>query len=304
MKTDLDIYEIGYKTEKFNEEPHYGVYINTNKCSFEILLNDMLIIKHIDQSDLGLKGSYYPLNWNISKSGSQKFEIKLFPSFNQDINEPYKTLTSNSGVSLKVVRSVIKNKQFVDEQDIYNYRTPQKDVAGKMHSTFEEQPIFTDRFVIDIDVPFQINTLEQSEVLYFKDEEKQKELERKVVAKYNEIRNIYLNENKNQLANISYNKEKRIAQQLFLTSEEIEDRWNNDYQFRTDSNLEFFDLKPIENFQMKFYANGKLVCLEKINNGKSALWGGFKRKDKNLITTTYILIYLHCSKGSNKLEVY
>jgi hypothetical protein len=28
---------------------------------------------------------------------------------------------------------------------------------------------------------------------------------------------------------------------------------------------------------MNFYANGKLVCLEKINNKKSALWGGFKR---------------------------
>jgi hypothetical protein len=29
---------------------------------------------------------------------------------------------------------------------------------------------------------------------------------------------------KNQLANINYNKEKRIAQQMFLTSEEIKDR--------------------------------------------------------------------------------
>lgn len=35
---------------------------------------------------------------------------------------------------------------------------------------------------------------------------------------------------------------------------------------------------------MTFYANGKLVCLEKINNEKSALWGGFKRKDKGVGT--------------------
>ena len=55
---------------------------------------------------------------------------------------------------------------------------------------------------------------------------------------------------KNQLANINYNKEKRIAQQMFLTSEEIKDRWDNDYQFRTDENLTFFDLKPIENYRM------------------------------------------------------
>jgi hypothetical protein len=63
-------------------------------------------------------------------------------------------------------------------------------------------------------------------------------------------------------------------------------------------------LKPIEKFAVKFYANGKIVCLEKINNKKSALWGGFKRKDKEEITTTYIPLFLYLPKGSNELLVY
>ena len=55
---------------------------------------------------------------------------------------------------------------------------------------------------------------------------------------------------------------------------------------------------------MSFYADGKVVCLEKLNNKKSSLWGGFKRKDKDVITTTYILLYLYKPKGSNNLAVY
>jgi len=55
---------------------------------------------------------------------------------------------------------------------------------------------------------------------------------------------------------------------------------------------------------MTFYANGQLVCLEKINNEKSALWGGFKRKDKEVGTTTYIPLYLYRQKNSKELQVY
>lgn len=55
---------------------------------------------------------------------------------------------------------------------------------------------------------------------------------------------------------------------------------------------------------MTFYADGKIVCLEKINNEKSALWGGFKKKDKDIVTTTYISLYLYCPQNSGKLEIY
>jgi hypothetical protein len=41
-----------------------------------------------------------------------------------------------------------------------------------------------------------------------------------------------------------------------------------------------------------------------INNEKSALWGSFKRKGKDNITTTYITLYLYRPKGTKNLEVY
>lgn len=93
---------------------------------------------------------------------------------------------------------------------------------------------------------------------------------------------------KNELANLYYDKEKRLAQQMYLNEAEIKDGWDNDYQFRTDANLDFFDLKPIEKHEMKFYAEGKIICLEKINNKKSALWGDLKEKIKMLLR---LLIY-------------
>lgn len=305
MKTVQDIYNIEKEIKHFDNKPQYGAYISTNNCSFDIFINDMPVIKHMDTSGSGLSGSYFPLNWDIAKKGSQKITIKLRPGFNQNANILNETLQGNSEVQIKIVKSSTnKDGSFGEEQEVKNYFTPQKKIQNKQVATYDGLKTFEDHFTFNADVPYHINTLETANVLLTKDEQALKTLEREVVAKYNEIRNIYMKGTKDELANLNYNKEKRVAQQLYFSDEEIKNRWDNDYQFRTDPNLEFFDLKPVENYKMTFYANGKIVCLEKINNEKSALWGGFKKKDKDVVTTTYISLYLYRPHNSSKLEIY
>jgi hypothetical protein len=137
-------------------------------------------------------------------------------------------------------------------------------------------------------------------LLFTTDSGKLKQLGKEVLAKYNEIRDIYMTGTKNELANLYYNKEKRLAQQMYLNEAEIKDGWDNDYQFRTDANLDFFDLKPIEKYEMKFYAEGKIICLEKINNKKSALWGDLKEKIKMLLRLLiYQFIYIDLREVMN-----
>ncbi|EJL66534.1 hypothetical protein [Flavobacterium sp. CF136] len=305
MKNSQDIYSLSKEISRFEKEYHYGAYIYTNNCSFEILINDLPIVNHFMSSNATLKGSYYPLNWHISKKGVQNITIKMYPGFNQDTNAFNQILENNSAIQIKIVKSFLDNNNtMTDEQEVITYSTPQNKVNGTLVSVFSGKAFYEDSFTFISEVPYEIKTLEDSEILFTKNIEKLKQLEKQVVTKYNEIREIYMLGTKDELANINYNKEKRIAQQLYLSSAEIKDRWDNDYQFRTDQNLDFFDLKPIEKFTVKFYANGKIVCLQKINNKKSALWGGFKRKDKKEVTTTYIPLYLYRSKGSNDLSVY
>ncbi len=303
-KSEKDIYAIGNEIKHFNKEPHYGANITTSNCSFEILINDIPIIKYKDNSGGGLSGSY-PLNWDITEKGSQKITVRLSPGFNQNTNSMHTTLMRNSGVRIIIEESFInKDGSLGDEEEVKTYTTPQKIVQGKEVATFDGKNYFEESFTFEANVPYKINTLDNAEVLFTKDKNQLKILEKEVVAKYNEVRNIYLKGTKDDLANIHYDKEKRIAQQMYLSSEEIKDSWDKEYQFRTEDNLDFFDLKPIEKYKMTFYANGKLVCLEKINNEKSALWGGFKRKDKDIGTTTYIQLYLYRPKNSVELQAY
>lgn len=205
----------------------------------------------------------------------------------------------------QVVKSLIdKDNSWGDEEEVKNYITPQKMVEGKEVSTFDGKNYFEDSFTFEANVPYKINTLENAEVLFTTDKDKLKALEKEVVAKYNEVRDIYMKGTKDDLANIYYDKEKRLAQQMYLSSEEIKNSWDNDYQFRTDPDLEFFDLKPIEKYKITFYNKGKLVSLEKLNNEKSALWGGFKKKGNDIGTTTYIQLYLYRPKAGNGLKLY
>lgn len=304
-KSEKDIYAIGNEIKHFTKEPHYGANIATSNCSFEILINDHPVIKYKDNSGGSLSGSYFPLNWDITQKGPQKITIRLSPGFNQNTNSLHPTLMRNSGVQISIVESFMnKDGSWGDEEEVKTYTTPQKIVEGREVATFEGKNSFEDSFTFEANVPYKISTLANAEILFTTDKDKLKALEKEVVAKYNGVRDIYLKGTKDDLANIQYDKEKRLAQQMYLSSEKIKNSWDNDYQFRTDDNLEFFDLKPIEKYKMTFYANGKLVCLEKINNEKSALWGGFKRKDKDIPTTTYIQLNLYRPKKGSELQAY
>ncbi|OCA78726.1 hypothetical protein BBH99_07595 [Chryseobacterium contaminans] len=276
-------------------EPRYGAYISSNNCSFEVLINDIPVIKYNDDSGKGLEGSYFPLNEWITKKGNQKVTIKMTPGFNQDTNALNPELSPNSEMQIKIVKSLKNQTGNLEENEERKYSTSKKRRGNSN--------IFEDTFSFFAEVPYEIKTLENAEVLLTDDKEKLAVIEQEVLAKYDKVRNIYMKGSWSALAAIYYNREKRVAQQLYLLPEEIKSRWNNNYVFRTNTDITFFDLKPIEDYKMTFYANGKIVCLQNIVNEKPTLWGSFKRKGKD-ITTTYITLYLYRPKGTKDLEVY
>lgn len=287
----VTVQEIRYS----DNDLRYGAYIYTSNCSFEVLINDIPVIKYNDDSGSSLAGSYFPLNEWMTKKGNQKITIRMTPGFNQDKNVLNTELSPNSGVQVKIVKSVIDKAGNSKEDEVRNYSTSKK---KRVNSN-----AFEDTFTFFAEIPYQIQTLDNAEVLLTTDKDKLQAIEQEVVAKYNKIRDVYMKGSWSTLANIYYNREKRVAQQLYLMPDEIKNRWN-EYVFRTNTDITFFDLKPIEDYKMTFYGDGKIVCLQKINNEKSALWGGFKRKGKDNVTTTYITLYLYRPKGSKELEVY
>ncbi|WP_160138295.1 hypothetical protein [Chryseobacterium sp. c4a] len=277
-------------------ESRYGVYVYNTNCSFEILINDIPVIKYSDTSGSGLAGSYFPLNEGINKKGTQRISIRMTPGFNKDQNTLNTQFSPDSGMKMKIVKSLKNKTGSWEESDVQSYSTFKKKMAANN--------IFEDKFTFFADIPYHVETLENADVLQTTDPDKLQTIEQEVVAKYNKIRNIYTSGSWSALANIYYNREKRIAKQLYLLPDEIKDRWNHEYVFRTNTDIAFFDVKPIENYKITFYAEGKIVCLQEINDGKSALRGDFKRKGKDNVTNTYITLYLYRPKGTSLLEVY
>lgn len=284
------------KIQYVDDGPRYGAYISSSNCSFEILINDIPVIKYNDDSGSSLPGSYFPLNEWITKKGNQKVTIKMSPGFNQNTNALHPELSPDSEIQVKIVKSVKNQTGNPEEDEVRKYSTAKKKRIS--NNTFE------DAFTFFADIPYYIETLDNAELLLTDDKDKLQLLEQQVLAKYDKVRDIYMKGSWSALAAIYYNREKRVAKQLYLLPDEIKSRWNNDYVFRTNTDITFFDLKPVEDYKMTFYADGKIVCLQKINNEKSALWGGFKRKGKDTITTTYITLYLYRPKGTKTLEVY
>ncbi|MFD2940811.1 hypothetical protein [Flavobacterium notoginsengisoli] len=285
--------------KKYEEEPMYKMILSSSECSFSILVNDIPLYLFFGRSG-GVSATSIPINRNVEKSGKQKITVRMYPKYSET-EKNSQTLGVNAGVKFTIEKEIDG-----DDKTIVEFKTPFKDFDGKGNGGFlyPGKTFYEETIYVDLKVPYNLSVLDNAEILFTEDAKKLDQLEKEVVAKYNEIRNIYMTGTKEELANVNYNKEKRLAQQMYLNEAEIKDGWDNDYQFRTDSNLDFFDLKPIEKYEMKFYAEGKIITLEKINNKKSALWGGFKRKDKEVVTTTYILLYLYRPIGSNKLEIY
>lgn len=299
MKTSQDIYSLNEQIKKYEKEPMYKMILSSSECSFIILVNDIPLYKFFGRSG-GVGATSIPMNWNIEKSGKQKITVRMYPKY-AETETPNQILGANAGVKFSIEKEIDG-----EDKTVFEFKTPFNDFDGKGNGGFlyPNKPHYEETIYVDLKVPYELSVLDNAEVLFTTDSEELKQLGKEVLAKYNEIRDIYMTGTKDKLANINYNKEKRLAQQMYLNQAEIKDGWDNDYQFRTDTNLEFFDLKPIEKYEMKFYAEGRIISLEKINNKKSALWGGFKRKDKDIVTTTYIAVYLYRPKGSNKLEVY
>jgi hypothetical protein len=296
MKTEKDIYNIYKEVKHFEKDTKYQVVVASNQCSYEILVNDMPVYQFFHKLSGGPAGDVRSINTCISKAGKQKLTIKMYPGYDINKEEFKDMLGANAGVKVTIEK---------DEEEIQIITTPQINIGeGKMRFPYPEKKYYEENLIFEADVPYKVADLVDSDILLTNDSKKLKKLEEELVEKYNQIRNIYLNGTKDEIANLYYEREKRFAQQEYLSKDKIITRWDNEILFRTNSNITFFDIKAIENYKLKFYGDGKIVTLLKTNNNESSLWGGNKIKGEDDFYTMYFSIDLHRPKGSKEFVVY
>ncbi len=308
-RTPQDIKNLYQKVEHFQEEPHYGMYIHASNTNFEIRVNDRVV--HMNYSvitnETNYPGAYFPINTCIDASGLQTLEIRMYPCWNRKTRQLEPSL-KNAYVKISIVKRLYNTRRvhWGDEEYIYFWETPiaQRDEKDPMkYFIYPEKLEYIHKDTFTAEVPYHIDELDNAVNLYTTDASEIQKLTERILPYYEALKQVYEENDTNIYATWVYEKEKRIAQQLYFNKEESEKRWGKDL---LASNKELVEkeskMQPLKNYKLRFYANGKLICLVSTNLKLTGLNNSALYSVGEKTTRFHALFYL--PKGGTEFLLY
>lgn len=282
-----------YKEVKFlDKEISYRAGIEIGACNFVLLINDVPTDHYFEDGN-GTFNTSSPINSVILASGKQTFKLILYPGYKDKV--PLNVLSQN--VVAKITIEGLKDegegvKTIVGPFTIIEIGGEGKpfDNAGKTTAVYEG--------TFDAKVPYNITGWSKSKDLR---KENPEVLLKEVLKSYQKFSEVITNKEEGNLAAIIYEKEKNYAQAMFLDKEQVEDNWELYHRNITEPTLV---MQPVEKYKLKFYANGRLVTLERTDYpsiGESALRAKYKKNGKGKIRSFFY--YLHKPEDSTTLKL-
>ena len=209
----------------------------------------IVYVNDIKASELNMPlGTAIDLNPYVLKNGKCKIKLQIFPLFRR--GDTLVTVENIMRCNL-FFGSYIRNKE---TDEILNYKA---DVALPIVAPKEDVPYFEQEWEVEItDLPYELEGWSKGQDLRKWDK---KELEKKVVAYYQKLWKM-LNDGDGE---------------RFMKLWEKADDENAIYDYDTEideaNKSEIADIKkhcvnrmiPLEDYEMKLYAEGRLVCLER-----------------------------------------
>lgn len=245
-------------------------------------------------NDIKISEENTPLNSMIDvngyalKNGKYKIKIQIFPVFRRGDTmvspEDIKSCHFSFG-------SFIRNRETGDISDSQTYNQ----LSLKIPNT--SVPYFEQEWEVEIkDLPYELDGWSKGQDLSKLDK---KELEKKVVSFHEKIRDILNKGNADEWASLTKKRSEETAKFYYSNSKQyessVEENKQNVIKYCTNMMI------PLEDYEMKLYAEGRLVTLERRNhtmefNHKSPLdikgWGAIIRKGQKSGAADYrILLY-------------
>ena len=222
----------------------------TLKTPHELYINDILAVSRSRGSNAAID-----INPYVLKNGKYKIKLRLLPYWH--LNE---TTVSKSDIenARLFFGSYIRNKE---TDEILNYKA---DVALPIVAPKEDVPYFEQEWDVELtELPYELEGWSKGQDLRKWDKDK---LEKKVVAFHQKIRKILNDGNSEEWMKLiqkrfdevcifDYLSEKRIEKDLEEIKEDVEE-----YSKGT--------MIPLEDYELKLYAEGKLVTLERKTHTK------------------------------------
>ena len=288
--------KLASNVKHYKKESMYQLLIKSNWCSSEILVNDIPVYKNFRKP---LDGPTQDINNCIFKSGSQKVTVRLYPVGNYKDENIDKFIPETS-------MSIVVNE--------YDKKTDKETEIGKFTTVKngldeDNRPIivgisktyYEASFTFEAEVPYEIENFENARDLREWDKEL---LEKKLLLEYHKVQAIYQNKEYDNIAKISYNN----LNNQFISEYQNRDYINDVWTMLMDAyKLPSFEMQPIENYKMVFFADGKLVALMQDSidprvRGNTSLWAKFDRGKG--IKTLFCNRYFYIPKGETEFKIY
>ena len=269
----------------------YGISLSM-RVPYELYINDI-------KADCDYVGANSGVDMNpyILKNGKYKVKLRIFPAFKAGEKLIEFDDIEKSNISFD---SYIRNKE---TDEILNYNSiPLPIVAPK-----EDVPYFEQEWDVELtELPYELEGWSKGQDLRKWDK---KELEKKVVAYYQKLWHILNNGEGERWTKLTQKRINETAIFYYESEEEnqkaIKNNQQNIVKYCTNNMI------PLEDYEMKLYAEGKLVCLERKThtkefNNKSPLdikgWSPLILKGKKSGAGYYnVLLYL--PQGSNEFVI-
>ncbi|WP_445721799.1 hypothetical protein [Flavobacterium sp.] len=295
--------ELTKQVKHYSKEPSYFISYGNEMCYFEIFINDILAFKNFHQP---LSSSAFEINPYIFKSGSQKLTYKLYSVGKTEYSKTNQTtFGKDTRLSLKITVADNKQRERAGDKNM-EFVTPvniSKDEYGNESELFVAtgKDYYEGSFTFEAEVPYELEGFDDAQDLRKMDP---KELEKKLINEYAVIKNIYQNKEYDNIAKISFYNLKNQFVAKYDDEKYIKDVW----KMLMDAYKEpSFEMQPIENQKMVFFADGKLVALMQSTTdnrlrGNTALWA--KVNHDGGLRPMFCNRYFYIPKGKTKFEVY
>ena len=307
ITADNLVEEIAKQVKHYPSEKVYKIRYSNDNCYFEMFVDGIRVHK------LFVRGGSTAVEVSnlLFHSGKHTISYKMYPLYT--LEEEGKivkqnTLVDKSYVTLEVCSYDLKNEE-AEDISYAEYATPNiatKNAQGDTIYKFAGagKTYYEGSFEVELDVPYQL----QPPFATAQDLRKmdQKLLMTKLLAKYKEVWQIYKNRELDNIARLEYDSLKDLFISHYATPKTIKENWAVIYDNYKNGT---FEIQPIENYKLEFFADGKLAALmldtkdNKIR-GNTVLWAKLIYENGEFGMPVFFNRYFYIPQGETEFKVY
>lgn len=260
--------------------PNYSIQVNKGGCRVELIGNEMPLYTFFERD--GMSSGTISFNGYILKSDTQQLKVKVYPA------EGKTTLDDNTYLTIEILK-------WNNERDPVSERLALKEAT--LPDKVKQQKLNYYELIVDFDaqVPYDFSQiLTSAETL-----STIPNIENKVLDTYKKIYSWLKKEDIESLADLYAESNIRYCLVFYLEDELLEERFDYKDIFKPKQKVDPFPDK--NKYKMVFYADGKLVRLERIEDHSDILTLSGKDSDGTEVNTK-LNVLLYMPKGSNEFK--